>query len=312
MSRVFVSTVPFHSGARLAQAGIAYTVNPRGRRLTEPELCDLLHLQPYTVLLAGTEPITETVMQACPSLKLIARVGVGLDNVDLPAAKARGVAVSYTPDAPALAVAELTIGMILSLLRGIPQADRLLRQGQWTRILGRRLAQCTVGVIGIGRIGSAVVRLCHAFGVRRILVNNLSKVVPPWMPPVSWVEKEAMYKESDVVTLHVPLTPQTKGMIGVRELSYMKAETMLVNTSRGGMIDEAALVAALQAKTIGGAGLDVFAEEPYGGELTLLENCLLTCHMGSMSADCRMRMEQDAEAEAIRFLRGEPLRSPVL
>lgn len=311
MSRVLVTTVPFQAGAKLAAAGIGYTVNPLFRRLTEGELCHLLQQQAYQAMIAGTEPITEAVMQAAPTLKLIARVGVGLDNVDLPCARARGIAVSYTPDAPALAVAELTIGMIFSLLRGLPQADRALRRGQWTRILGMRLAHCTVGVIGIGRIGSAVVRMCHALGARRILVNNLSRTVPSWMPPVEWVEKETLYREADVVTLHVPLTEQTRQMIGEKELHAMKPTAILLNTSRGTVVEERALADALQKKTIAAAGLDVFEQEPYGGELTLLENCLLTCHMGSMSKDCRAQMEQQAEEETVRFFAGQPLQHPV-
>ena len=156
MTRALITTVPFGevdpaSLGLLDEAGIEYVLNPIGRRLTEDELVSLV--PGFDVLIAGTEPITERVMEAARQLRLISRVGVGLDNVDLLAARARGIAVAYTPEGPADAVAELTIGLALSLLRGVYLANAAIRQGVWQRIQGRRLAQVTVGVVGVGRIG---------------------------------------------------------------------------------------------------------------------------------------------------------------
>src|SRR6185503_804452 len=227
----------------------------------------LITTVPFGVLSAGTEPITARVMDAAPNLKLISRVGVGLDNVDLAAARARGITVSYTPEAPSPAVAELAVGLMLALLRDIPGADRVMRDGVWRRTMGRRLSNMTVGVIGVGRIGKRVVRhLCGGFPGVRILADDLA-------PDrgfgsrygIEWASKQEIYAAADVITLHLPLTPQTRALIGARELALMKPTTVVVNTSRGNMIHEQELALALREGRIAGAAIDVFEREPYSG-----------------------------------------------
>jgi D-3-phosphoglycerate dehydrogenase / 2-oxoglutarate reductase len=307
MPHAFISTAPFGQRNRapldlLEQERFSYTINTLGRRLKEEELAALL--AEADVLIAGTEPITARVIAAAPRLRLISRVGIGLDNVDLLAARARGVAVAYTPDAPSPAVAELTIGLMVALLRGVHLANRQAHDGQWHRIMGRRLSEITVGVIGAGRVGQRVIHLLSAFG-GRILANDLITCQVP--ASVEWVEKERIYREADLITLHVPLTPRTRDLVGREELEMMKRDALIVNTARGGVIDEAALAAALSAKRIAGAAVDVFSVEPYDGPLNRLDNCLITCHMGSMSEDCRLRMEYEAVDHAVRFFRGEPV-----
>ena len=310
-ARVLITTVPFGevdpiSLRLLDDAGLDYVINPIGRRLTEAELVDLV--RGFDCLIAGTEPITERVMAAAPRLRLISRVGVGLDNVDLTAARARGVTVAYTPEGPADAVAELTIGLTLSLLRGVHLANRAIREGVWQRIQGRRLAKATVGVVGVGRIGRRVVRLLSAFG-GPVLVND---VVPVGLEEtVRWVDKTTLYREADVVTLHVPLTAQTRNLIRDAELAVMGPGTFLVNTCRGGVVDEAALARALREGALAGAAVDTFADEPYHGELVGIETCVITPHMGSMSADCRLAMETGATRNVLAFLAGDPLDEPV-
>jgi D-3-phosphoglycerate dehydrogenase len=311
---VLVTTVPFGEVDRqpleLLEANhIDYVINPIGRKLTEDELAELA--SDFSVLIAGTEPITAKVMDRARALRMISRVGIGLDNVDLTAARERGVLVSYTPEAPSAAVADLTIGLMISLLRFIPQADRAMRNGKWKRFLGRRLGDVVVGVIGVGRIGKRVIRHLQGFNPR-ILANDLEPDVEfGYEHDVQWVDKETIYREADVITLHVPLTPETNRLITRREINIMKPETVVINTSRGNIIDEADLAEALRAKRIGGAAIDVFAQEPYSGELATLENCLLTSHMGSMSYDSRARMELEATQEAIRFLTNQPLQQSV-
>ncbi len=309
--RVLISTVPFGDVDRrpldlLEAAGIDYVINPIGRRLRPEELADMI--EGVDVLIAGTEPITAAVMDRAKRLRLISRVGIGLDSVDLHAARARDILVSYTPDAPAPAVAEMTVGLMLSLLRSLAQADRGMRDGVWHRFLGRRLAELTVGVIGVGRVGKGLIRHLQGFGPR-VLANDL---VPDHefgiAHRVQWTEKETIYREADIISLHLPLTTQTKNLITRRELDLMKPDAMLVNTSRGGMVDERELARALKEGRLAGAALDVFGQEPYAGELVTIENCLLTCHMGSMARDCRVKMELESTEEAIRFFKGEPLR----
>jgi len=308
MLKAVISTAPFASvDSRpidlLRDAGIHVTPNPYGRWPTEAELCDLV--RDADLFIAGTEPITDRVMAAAPRLRLISRVGIGLDNVDLSAARRRNIAVSYTPDAPAPAVAELTIGLMLSLLRHVHAADRLVRSGGWHRFLGRRLGELTVGIIGIGRVGRRVVDLLQPFGAR-VLANDVRAV--PGVAGVTWVEKDAIYEQADVITLHVPLTMQTEDMMRTAEIGRMKPDAVLINTSRGGIVNEADLASALRAGRIAGAAIDVFTQEPYSGELAAIERCLVTCHMGSMSIDCRMRMELEATENVLHFLRhGTPL-----
>lgn len=315
MARVLITTVPFgaHNNLPLellASAEAEYSINPLGRRLKEEELAQMAI--DAEVIIAGTEPITAMVMKAAPNLKLISRVGIGLDNVDLLAARERGIAVSYTPEAPAPAVAELTIGLILSLLRHTNLANLKMHRGEWDRQMGRRMSEVTIGVIGTGRIGSRVLRRIPVFGTPRTLVNDLNperKLVPELK--LEWVSKEDIYREADVISVHVPMTKQTHNMIGAKQLRQMKPDALLINTSRGGIINESDLYQAMREGHLGGAAIDVFEDEPYGGPLAEIDRCLLTCHMGSMSIDCRSRMEIEATEEVVRFLRGLELQSRV-
>lgn len=315
LANVLVSTVPFASHDRLPlelldSVGAQVTINPIGRRLQEEELAELI---PATeILIAGTEPITRKVMEAAPNLRLIARVGIGLDNVDLLAARERGIQVTYTPEAPAPAVAELTVGLMVSLLRHTHTANALLHDGQWHRFMGRRIGESTIGVIGVGRIGSRVIQLLSSFGVRRFIAHDVEPRVDSLQGiDIEWAGQDEVFREADIVTLHVPLTPDTRNMVGRAELDMMKADAVLINTSRGGVVDEEALLRALQDGRFGGAAIDVFAHEPYEGPLTQEPRCLLTSHMGSMSIDCRSRMELEATREAVRFLTGESTLCPV-
>ena len=315
MSRVLITTVPFAQHNRLPlelleSLDTDYSINPTGRRLKEDELADLA--ANAEILIAGTEPITARVMDAAPQLKLISRVGIGLDSVDLNAARKRGIEVSYTPEAPAPAVAELTIGLMLSLLRHVHEANLAMHQGEWQRMMGRRIPEVTIGVIGTGRIGSRVLRRLVPFGSPRVLVNDLEPE-PSLVPELKleWVAKETIYQEADVISLHLPLTEQTRNLIRADHLNEMKSDALLINTSRGGIVNEQDLFTVLQNGHLGGAAVDVFTDEPYDGPLGQVSRCLLTSHMGSMSVDCRTRMEIEATEEAARFIRGLPLESPV-
>lgn len=315
MPKVLITTVPFADRNRLPielleSAGIEYLINPLGRKLKEEELAEMA--ADFDVIIAGTEPITDLVMGLASRLKLISRVGIGLDSVDLLAAEKRGIKVSYTPDAPAPAVAELTLGLMLSLLRSVHVVNLQMHNGRWHRHFGRRIAEVTVGIIGTGRIGARVLRRIPAFGTPRVLVNDInpdSKLVPALK--LEWVGKEDIYRQADLISLHVPLTVLTKNMIRREQLLQMKPDALLINTSRGGIINEHDLAEVMRSGHLEGAAIDVFEHEPYTGELTTIERCLLTAHMGSMSVDCRTRMEIEATEEAVRFLTGKSLQSQV-
>lgn len=315
MPKVLITTVPFADSNRLPielleSAGIEYTMNPLGRKLTEDELSDIA--VDFDAIIAGTDPISDLVMSKASRLKLISRVGIGLDSVDLLSALKREIQVSYTPDAPAPAIAELTLAFMLTLLRSVHVANLQMHRGHWQRHVGRRLAEVTVGIIGTGRVGTRVLRRIPAFGTPRVLVNDIKpdlKLVPELK--LEWVGKEEVYREADLISIHVPFTAQTRNMIGREELLQMKPDALLINTSRGGIINERDLADVLRSGHLGGAALDVYEQEPYAGELAEFDRCLLTCHMGSMSLDCRTRMEIEATEEVVRFLSGKPLESPV-
>ena len=315
MPKALITTVPFGDKNRLPielleAAGIEYLINPKGRKLKEDELAEMA--SDFDVLIAGTEPITDKVMRSAHRLKLISRVGIGLDSVDLVAAERYGIKVSYTPDAPAPAVAELTIALMLSLLRSVHLSNAQMHRGEWHRYFGRRIPEVTIGIIGAGRIGGRVLRRLSAFGTPRILVNDMnpnSSITTDLK--LEWVGKEEIYRQADVITLHLPLTVHTKNMVRREQLLQMKPDAMLINTSRGGIINEYDLAEVLKAGHLGGAAIDVFEQEPYHGALAEIDHCLLTSHMGSMSIDCRTRMEIEATEEAVRFLTGHDLQGLV-
>ncbi len=315
MPKALISTVPFADRddtptRLLASAGIDYVINPIGRRLKEDELAEMIG--DFDVLIAGTERISDRVMACAPKLQLISRVGIGLDGVDLLAARQRGIRVTYTPDAPANAVSDLTIGLMLCLLRQVHVSNAQLRAGMWQRIMGRRLGEVTIGLIGMGRIGTGVLTRLQGFGRPRVLANDTR-------PNHSlddafqfeWATKEQIFREADIISVHVPMTKLTRNLIGGSELALMKPDALLINTARGGIINEEALCAVMQAGHLGGAAIDVFEHEPYSGPLCEIERCLLTAHMGSMSVDCRTRMEIEATSEAVRFVTGRPLEREV-
>lgn len=315
MPKALITTVPFGDQNRLPieqleAAGIEYLINPIGRKLKEEELAEMV--TNFDVLIAGTEPITDNVMSRASRLKLISRVGIGLDSVDLLAADQRGIQVSYTPDAPAPAVAEFTIGLMLSLLRSVHVNNAQMHRGEWHRHFGRRIPEITIGIIGAGRIGGRVLRHLAGFGNPRILANDthLNLKVAPELK-IELVSKEEIYQKADLISLHVPLTAQTKNMITREHLLQMKADAIIVNTSRGGIINEHDLAEVLNAGHLSGAAIDVFEQEPYTGALARIDRCLLTSHIGSMSVDCRTRMEIEATEEAVRFLTGKPLQGLV-
>lgn len=315
--KVLITTVPF--GVKdnaplelLKKNNIEYLINPLNKKLTEDELADLV--SECEVIIAGTEKISDKVMSKARNLKMISRVGIGLDSVDLLAAKKRSIKVSYTPDAPAPAVAELTIGMMLTLLRLIHVSNSKMHLGEWNRFFGRRLSEVTIGIIGLGRIGKGVLRHLKGFEEPKTLVNDGDLSIKKEINNefnVVWSSKEEIYKKSDVISIHLPLTNDTADMIQKHHLLSMKKDAIIINSSRGGIINESDLFDVMQSGHLSGAAIDVFNNEPYSGELKKIERCLLTAHMGSMSEDCRARMEIEATQEAVRFLTGKPLKSAV-
>ncbi len=303
MSNILITTSSFgeHDAAgmeELRKRGFSVTLNPHRRRLTEEEVLELIERSLPVGMIAGLEPLTERVLKKAKGLKAISRLGVGMDNVDLAAARALNIAVTNTPDAPSRAVAELAIGLMLACLRKIPASDAAVRGGQWKRAEGRLLGEQTVGIIGCGRIGTAVAHILRGFGSRVIGFDPYRKEDAN----IRLVDWETLLAESDIITLHVPLSDETRGIIGAEALEKMKEKAIIVNTSRGGIVDEKALYNAVSEGRVGGACLDCLEEEPYSGELRSLPTVICTPHIGSYTIETRIRMEREAVGNLLSAL----------
>jgi D-3-phosphoglycerate dehydrogenase len=291
-----ISSAPFDL---LEEHGYEYINNPYGRKLTEEEV--ILLAKDCIGIVAGVEPLTPYVMDNLPHLKCISRVGVGLDSVDLEYAKEKGILVTYTPDGPTRAVAELTVGMTLALLRRIPQAHRDMRNHKWGKQIGNLLFGKRIGVLGLGRIGRLVSEMFRGLGNPVIGFDPYADASWAKENGVDLVDFEELIKNADILTIHVP--PSGSPIIGKSEFSLMKESAFLINISRGGIVDEEALLEALVAKTLRGAAIDVFEKEPYSGSLCDLENVVLTPHLGSYAEEGKLKMEVDAVQNLIDVLK---------
>ncbi len=258
------------------------------------------------VLVVGLQRITKRVLDAAGRLKVIGRCGVGLDNIDLRAAGSRGIPVVYTPGANAQTVADLTLGLFLALARKITQADRMTRNHQWKRIMGNDVWGKTLGICGLGQIGANVARRAKGFDMKVIAYDVYQNVTLARELGIEFVSKAEIVAAADFLTLHLPLTPETRGFIGDGELSAMKKTAVLVNTSRGGIVDEAALYRALQGGEIAGAALDVFEQEPPGKTpLGELDNFIGSPHIGGITIEAIERIGMTVARDIVAVLKGE-------
>ncbi len=235
--------------------------------------------------------VTRELMDAAPELRVIGRAGVGVDNIDLEAATERGIPVINAPEGNTVSAAELSMALILSLARKVSGADRSVRDGEWerSRFAGTELRGKTLALVGAGRIGGEVARRAQGFGMKTVAYDPYLTAERARDLGLHRVSFEEALERADVLSLHVPLTPQTEGMIGAEEFGAMKSAAFLVNAARGGVVDEDALVTALEAGEIGGAALDVFAEEPLpeGSPLRSAPNLVLTPHLGASTAEAQ-------------------------
>jgi len=286
----------------LKNAGFDVTLNAYKKKLNEAELIKLI--DDAVGLIAGTEQITEEVLAHAKSLKVISRYGVGMDNIDLDATKKRGIEVYNTPNAPAKAVAELTLSLILNLLRRIPESSNSMKKGMWQPQMGHSLYGKTIGIIGLGRIGKELVKLVQPFNVNIFAYEKYPDDDFIASHNIRLGSLEEVLSQSDVVSIHLPLMEETRNIIGAKELSLMKHNSILINTARGGLVDEDALISVLKEGTIAGAALDAFENEPYTGELLNLNNVLLTPHIGTYTKETRMIMEMETVENLIKALSG--------
>lgn len=285
--------------ARLENVCDEIVYNPHGRPLQADELPDLLaDCEGY---IAGLDFITADVIRACPKLKVISRYGTGLDRVDLAAARDAGILVTNTPGANSTAVAELAMGLILSLARRIPSLDRSTRSGDWVHSNGVEISGGTLGIVGLGAIGKKLSAMAHGFGMTVLAYDPYADLDYAARNDLTLVPFETLLAESDAISLHLPLTESTRHVIGAQQFHLMKDSVLLVNASRGGLIDEVAALAAIRAGTVGGIGLDAFEAEPPAAdnELFAFDNVVVTPHTGAHTAQATRRMAEMAVASLI-------------
>jgi D-3-phosphoglycerate dehydrogenase len=274
-------------------AGYVVRRNPVGRKMTEADLATAL--DGVVGLIAGLEPLTDNVLTRS-TLRVISRCGVGMENVDQVAARRLGIKVFSTPNAPTVAVAELTIGALICLLRRVAQMDQTMHAGGWEKLSGPQVRDKTVAVVGLGRIGLQVAAYLRALGARVIGVDPMRSGQVDGIPVVALTEALA---QAHVVSLHASGSAE---ILGTKEFAQLRRGSYVLNTGRGGLINEAALQAALDEGKIAGAWLDAFAEEPYRGPLKNYRQVLLTPHVGYSSDEAKRQMEVEAADNLLKGL----------
>jgi len=293
-----ISLKPFEL---LEANGYEVVKNPFGRKLTEDETITLG--KDCVGIVAGVETLDSIVIDSLPNLKCISRVGVGMDSVDISYAENKGIKVLNTPNGPTRAVAELTLGLTLSLLRKIPNAHYDLKNRIWKKQTGNLLFDKKVGVLGLGRIGRMVAEMFRSLG-NPVIGYDL-------YPDMDWAEKnnveilslEKLLNQCDIITIHIPGNSDGSPVLNQEELSCLKDGAFLVNVSRGGVINEDALYEMLTNEKLSAAALDVFSNEPYSGKFCDLDNVILTPHIGSYAKEGKLKMEVDAVMNLINALK---------
>jgi len=266
---------------------LCFDYTPEGKKLKEKALLEYCN-EDIIGIIAGTEQITKDIIDHCPNLKVISRYGGGLDNIDVTYAKKKHIKI-YSTTTQTTAVAELTVTLMLSLLRKIHEMNNHC----WKPMMGNNLSGKTIGIIGYGRIGFRVGELLDNFNVRYKIYDLRYK----------FDTLHEVLTKSDIISLHVPLTPKTQHMISKEQFAKMKSSALLINTSRGGVVDEYALTRALEKKQIAGAALDVYEKEPYSGKLIEFDNVILMPHVGSYTYETRQQMEEETISNLLEGLK---------
>lgn len=295
--KVFVSTSSFceYNGQpveALKKVGLEPVLNSLRRTLKTDEI--LAYANDCVGIIAGTENYGQELLSRLPRLRVISRCGAGLDSIDVEAAKEAGITVVNTPYGPTQAVAELTVALILNLIRHVESSSTNLKRGAWTKQMGFLISEVKIGILGLGKVGKRVTELLRAFDANVMGCDNAPNYGWAKSNSVSIESHELLIKESDVFSLHLPYQKELNPLLGEKQLALMKPGSYLINTSRGRLIDEKALYLALKAGHLGGAAIDVFEREPYDGPLRELDNVILTPHIGSYARAGRIRMEQES------------------
>ncbi len=306
MRKVLITTSSFGDDAEvrdsmgtLTNYGITIVLNPFGKTLSETELMKLIDEHRPVGIIAGVEPITGKALKDASDLKVISRCGIDTSNIDIKSVQNNGISIYNTPDAPTESVAEMTVALMLNLIRKVCEADRSIRSGRWKKFMGRLLGSMTVGIIGCGRIGTRVAEYLAPFDCTVIGSDILTKA----HGRIKMVSLTEILKLSDIITLHVPLTEGTTNMVNRDFIDSMKKGSYLINVSRGDVVDEDALIYGLETERLAGCALDTFKTEPYSGVFVKFENVILTAHMGSYAKEARVKMEKESIGNLIKGLK---------
>lgn len=276
-------------GQMLEDAGIKVVANPRGEKYREGDLLEIIG--DYDGLITGTDEVSKKVIKKGKKLKIIAKNGVGYDNIDVPAATERGVYVTTTPGAVEQAVADSTIGLMLDLARNITVGNQAIRSGSWERIMGTEIWEKRLGIIGMGTIGKNVARRAQGFNMEIFAFDPFIDLEYCAQYGIKSTDLNEIFNSCDFISIHCLLNEATRNLVSRERLNMMKPTAYIINTSRGGVIDETALVEALKEGRITGAGLDVFEKEPLPEDSPLLEldNVILTPHIAGYSRDANLK-----------------------
>ena len=301
--KVYISTSTFaqHSLSpltRLKKNGVEVQLNKTGKKLNiSDHIPDLLEAKG---IIAGTETYSKEVLSKLPNLKVLSRLGIGMDNIDIKEAEKRGIKIYRTQTTPALAVAELALGLMIDLARKISYQNNTLKSGTWKKEMGNLLHGKTLGIVGMGVIGKTLVKLVKGFDFNILAFDLYQDKKFAKDHYVNYCDFDTLLSESDIISIHLNLTDETNQLMNAARIGKMKPNSILINVSRGEIINEEALYMALKEKKIFGAGLDVFNKEPYSGVLTTLDNVILTPHIGSYAMELRIKMEIEAVENLLR------------
>lgn len=301
MKKIAVTTTSFAKDDTtpidiLRKGGFQTILNKSGRKLSREETLALC--TGCAGIVAGTESYDKGLLVKLTGLRAISRCGVGMENIDLAAARELGIEVVNTPSGPTLAVAKLTVGLMLNLLRRVSEMDKDIRSGRWSKKMGNLLSGKRVGIIGFGRIGQKVAELLRPFGC---VINYIDITGKDKIAGFRQLLLGQLLKDSDIISVHISSAEE---LIGAQELKQIKRGALLINISRGGVVNEDAIFRALKDGYLGGAALDVFCLEPYNGPLKELENIILTPHIGSYASEARVGMEIEAVKNLLERLKG--------
>jgi D-3-phosphoglycerate dehydrogenase len=285
---------------RLRASGVPFSLNTTGKRVTPSQLLD--EGSDATVLIAGVEPYDAGTIARLPALRCISRCGVGVDAIDLTAARARAITVLNTPDVPTQAVAELTLAMMLALSRQLPRQSELGHRREWKRLEAHLLSGRVVGLVGLGRIGRRVAELLKPFRVQLLATDPQADHARAAEQGIELVSLPRLLASADVLSLHASSSSAAVLRLSDAEFASMKRGALLVNVARGSMVDDGALARALQSGHLAGAALDVYPQEPYTGPLCGLPNVVLTPHSATLTVETRVAMEMECVDKALRFI----------